>query len=71
MKILTVLLVLAFMLPACTEPDAASIATICKALVGPIRYNSKESTSVYYAGKKLVITLKQRNAVWIGLKCKV
>lgn len=53
----------------CVMPDAASIKTICTALVGPIRYNSTKPVSLRYAGKVLVPDLKQRNQIWDGLHC--
>jgi len=49
--------------------DDATLKTICKALIGPIRYNAENKASLYFAGQKLVFTLKQRNQVWDGLGC--
>ena len=49
--------------------DSATLKTICTALIGPIRYNAENKASMYFAGQKLVFTLKQRNQVWDGLSC--
>ena len=49
--------------------DSATLKTICTALIGPIRYNAENKASLYFAGQKLVFTLKQRNQVWDGLGC--
>lgn len=75
MKRIAILLVLTLSLPLLTacDPaeglDEATIKTICKALIGPIRYNSSKPQSFRYAGKTLVLDLKQRNQVWTGLHC--
>jgi hypothetical protein len=67
--LLVVLMASAVGLAACDEPDAATLKTICTALIGPIRYNAENKASLYFAGQKLVFTLKQRNQVWDGLGC--
>ncbi len=59
----------ALSLAACDDVDTATLKTICKALIGPIKYNSQDKASLYFAGRKLVFTLKQRNQVWDGLNC--
>lgn len=63
-------LLVALTLAGCNEPDAASIAAICKALVGPLRYTSENKASFRYAGKTLVLDLKQRNQIWDRLGCR-
>ena len=75
MKRIALLLALTLTLPllAACDPadnlDQATIKTICKALVGSIRYNSTSNKHFRYAGKVLVLDLKQRNQVWDGLHC--
>ena len=42
---------------------------ICKALVGPIKYNSTDPKSPRHAGPKLAPDLKQRNQIGQRLNC--
>lgn len=44
-------------------------APICDALVGPIRYNSRNKNSLRYAARLLVPDLKQRNQIGQRLGC--
>jgi hypothetical protein len=42
---------------------------ICRALIGPIRYNTFDKTSQRYAAILLALDLKQRNQVGARLGC--
>lgn len=46
-----------------------ALAPICKALIGPIRYNSLNVQSKRFAAALLAMDLKQRNAVGRRLHC--
>lgn len=52
-------------LPSPTKSDSA----VCDALVGPIKYNSKNPKSSRYAAKNLAPDLAVRNRVGINLQC--
>lgn len=62
---------LAVLLAGCTEDDLppSAIAPICKALVGPIKYNTKDVMSQRYAAYLLSLDLHQRNEIGRKLKC--
>ena len=47
----------------------STIAPICKALIGPIKYNSLSPTSKRFAAALLAMDLKQRNQVGRNLGC--
>ena len=42
---------------------------VCEALVGPIKYNSKDAKSRRHAGPDLAADLRVRNRVGVNLKC--
>lgn len=42
---------------------------ICDALLGPIKYNSKNPKSLRFAGQTLVLDLKARNYIGQRLNC--
>lgn len=69
MRILLIPLLL--LLTACDPKDLppASVADICKALLGPIRYNSKNKESERYAAYLLALDLHDRNEVGRKLHC--
>lgn len=52
-----------------TDLPAETIQPICKALIGPIKYNSTKKTSLRFAGQVLALDLKQRNQVGERLGC--
>ena len=68
---LAVLLVAGAMLAGCDTSDipSAQIPDICRAMIGPIRYNSTDKTSKRYAAYLLAMTLAERNRVYIALHC--
>ena len=47
----------------------SSIAPICRALVGPIKYNTYDKMSKRYAAYLLALDLKQRNDIGRRLGC--
>ena len=47
----------------------SALAPICKALIGPIKYNSLSPTSKRFAAALLAVDLKQRNQVGRNLGC--
>jgi hypothetical protein len=73
MKKSLILLPVAFVILAgCATLDQlppSTIAPICKALIGPIKYNSMSPTSKRFAASLLAIDLKQRNQVGRNLGC--
>jgi hypothetical protein len=67
------LLALLAVAPASCNPNnvpAADRATICEALIGPLRYNTANKASQRYAAVLLAMDLKQRNQVWTALGCR-
>ena len=48
---------------------STSAAPACKALIGPIKYNSTKPKSGRFAGPQLAPDLKQRNQVGQQLRC--
>lgn len=65
MRILILLLVLPLAGCLTTMADAPA----CKALIGPIKYNSANKDSRRHAGPDLAVDLKARNQVGSGLGC--
>jgi hypothetical protein len=64
------LLALASVLAGCVpQLPPSAIAPICKALVGPLRYNTYNKMSQRYAGYLLSLDLKQRNQIGRSLGC--
>ena len=64
--------VLALVLAGCattSQLPPSTIAPICKALIGPIKYNSMTPTSKRFAAALLAMDLKQRNQVGRNLGC--
>lgn len=47
----------------------ATLAAICRAVVGPIRYNTYNVKSGRYSGPILALDLKQRNQIGQRLGC--
>ena len=62
---------LALLLGGCANQNLSptTIAPICTALIGPIKYTSVTRTSQRFAGPVLVGDLRQHNSVWNSL-CK-
>ena len=58
-------------LAACTPEDLTPVQrnTICRALVGPIRYNTYDPKSGRYSGHVLALDLKVRNQIGQALRC--
>ena len=63
--------ILALGLSGCLEDQLppSTIAPICKALIGPIKYNSQSPMSKRFAAALLAMDLKQRNQVGRNLGC--
>lgn len=64
--------VLALVLAGCattSQLPPSAIAPICKAMIGPIKYNSMSPASKRFAGALLALDLKQRNQVGRNLGC--
>lgn len=59
------------LLTACgpDELPPSTIAPICKALIGPIKYNTKVPGSKRFAAALLAMDLKERNQVGRNLGC--
>lgn len=66
-----VILSLAIVLAGCdtSQLPPSSIAPICKALIGPIKYNTYNPASKRYAAYLLSLDLKSRNQVGRSLGC--
>lgn len=64
-------LILLLALGGCATLNTRSATTtpVCKALVGPIHYNSTNPKSRRHAGPDLAPDLAQRNQVGINLAC--
>lgn len=71
MKKLIVILSLGVMLAGCDPRDLppASVADICVALLGPVKYNSANPKSRRFAADLLALDLKERNQVGQQLNC--
>lgn len=67
------LILLALLVSGCqhTAPNlrTSEKSAICRALIGPIRYNSLDEKSKRFAAALLALDLKQRNQVGEGLRC--
>lgn len=70
-KLLVVLAALAPALGGCIEKSLppSTVAPICKALIGPIKYNSTVPGSKRFAAALLAMDLKERNQVGQNLGC--
>ena len=66
-----VLALVALVLVGCDKNDLppSSIAPICAALVGPIKYNSSNPMSKRYAAYLLTLDLHKRNEIGVELGC--
>jgi len=71
MKTAIFCLVLSMMLAGCNAADIppAQIPDVCRALIGPIKYNTHNKMSQRYAAYLLSLDLKQRNRIGIELGC--
>lgn len=72
MKKFLILIPVALVLAGCAgtvQLPPSTIAPICKALIGPIKYNSMTPASKRFAGALLAMDLKQRNQVGRNLGC--
>jgi hypothetical protein len=70
--ILIGLLVIMLLLSGCSSNEAlrsVNSTPVCKALIGPIKYNSRDPKSRRHAGPDLAPDLKQRNQVGQSLHC--
>lgn len=68
----TILLGLVLMLSGCQHTGPGRTLKpqpICDALVGPIKYNSKNPKSLRFAGQTLVLDLRLRNRIGAALNC--
>lgn len=70
------IVLLAALLGGCAHQDdgkailrAMGKSAVCKALVGPIKYNSANKESQRYAAKLLALDLAKRNAIGQELGC--
>jgi hypothetical protein len=61
----------AFLLTGCDldNLNPKQTSTVCKALIGPIKYNTYNKLSQRYAAMLLASDLQQRNLVGQYLKC--
>ena len=66
-----VLIPVAVLLGGCPNDELppSAIAPICKALIGPIKYNTKIPGSKRFAAALLAMDLKERNQVGRNLGC--
>lgn len=65
-------LLVAFLLAGCATTQTlqpTDKSPVCKALIGPIKYNSTNPKSARHAGPKLAPDLKARNQVGSNLNC--
>ncbi len=71
MRRIALIIAAGLLLSACDPKDLppASVADICVALIGPIKYNSTNPQSKRYAAYLLALDLHQRNEVGRRLKC--
>ena len=71
MKATILLIMLAALLTGCDVADIppSAIPPICRALVGPIKYNSTNTMSQRYAAYLLSLDLHQRNEIGRKLGC--
>lgn len=71
-KSIGLLILLSVLLGACQTDGIGTttkVSTICQALVGPIKYNSKNEKSLRYAARALVPDLAERNRIGQALNC--
>ena len=70
-KILILGILLSITVAACdaSQVPPAQIPAICKALIGPIKYNSHDKMSKRYAAYLLSLDLKARNRIGVELGC--
>ncbi len=68
---LLILILTAPLLGACDVGGLppATIAPVCQALIGPIKYNSTNKMSKRFAAALLAMDLKQRNQVGRNIGC--
>ena len=59
------------LLAGCVPEDLTptQTRTICRAMVGPIRYNTYDKQSQRYAAVLLALDLNQRNQIYTRLHC--
>lgn len=65
-------IVLAGVLAGCVTgqaPSPSDTSSICKALIGPLKYNTHNKDSKRFAAAVLALDLKQRNQVGQALHC--
>ncbi len=64
-------LVLGILLAACSPEDvpANKVSAVCRALVGPIRYNTADRRNQRYAAYLLSLDLAERNRIGRALRC--
>lgn len=67
--ILPALLALAGCVTTGNELRPTDKSAVCRALVDPIKYNSRNPKSRRYAGDLLALDLKQRNQIGQNLRC--
>lgn len=69
--LLIILGVSAILLAGCdvSAVPKAQIPAICKAMIGPLRYNSTDKLSKRYAGYILAMDLAERNRIYTALHC--
>lgn len=71
MKAVVPLMLAGLLLAGCDAHDLppSSIAPICEALIGPIKYTSTNKVSQRYVAALLAMDLKQRNQIGQRLGC--
>ena len=74
MKQIAVLLLIAFAAAGCVTNGTTGYRpsdknAVCKALNGPIKYNSTRPQSARFAGAVLALDLKERNEIGRQLNC--
>ena len=69
--LIATLCILGVLVAGCGTEDIppSAIPPICRALVGPIKYNSKNVMSQRYAAYLLALDLHQRNVIGKKLGC--
>jgi hypothetical protein len=71
MKIVTLWVSIALLLAGCAGelPSPTDTNAVCKALVGPLKYNTYKPASSRFAGPALAKDLSVRNKVGQNLRC--
>jgi hypothetical protein len=71
MKYLAPLLIILSLVSGCAtfQPRPPQISLICKALVGPLKYNTYDPKSKRFAAALLALDLKKRNQIGQALHC--